>query len=232
MNEMKENLNKKGPLTISNPGPFGSIKGFGPVSATTHFTADSLKVYGPFGSSGDVSVIEADIKGPMEIEGSGTFDIIKIYGPVEIHDNLQINDKGTFNGPINVKSITGTTETIIRINGVLETDEVANIRTLHVVGVATAESISTDDEIVINLKREITKIQMIKSTNVEIGRETKVGGHESRFFGRFMKSKGFAEIDEIHATGIVELDNVKVNKVYAKEVFAGENVEIGEFIET
>lgn len=230
MDNDKKNLRKLGPLVITDSGPYGTIRGLGPVKAkVSDLTADHIKVDGPLFLN-NVTAIKLSVNGPSKFK-IANFGTIKVNGPISAQE-MVIDDKGSFNGPVSIPLIKGNTETIIKINGPLIADRVENIKSLAVVGKVVSDIISVEDELIINLKLNTTEIKRIEANNVEIGRLTK---NKVSFFGKILsrasKDAGTAIIDEIYARGVVELDNVQVRKITAKEVFAGENVEIGEFIE-
>ncbi|MHA2366670.1 MAG: hypothetical protein ACXAC7_22145 [Candidatus Hodarchaeales archaeon] len=249
----KENLKSFGPLRIKEEGDYGTVSAFGPCKATVPFSADVIKVQGPFVANDDVSADVIKVNGPAVIEGVANFDKLKFNGPGTIRGRLEVNEKASVNGPLTVdESITGTSETLVKINGPLKTthlsdadkvtingpvnvETIQNVKTLKIKGQTRADSIQVDEKVSIDLKINVSEIKSIKAKNVEIGQNlTSPGGKGflgKVFRGAFDRSTGTAVIDEIHATGTVELDNVTVNKIIAKEVFAGDNTEIGEFIE-
>ena len=245
----KKSFKKMGPAVITESGEYDSIKSMGPMSISAPaITANSLSAMGPATiQSSTVEVDEMKIQGPLTGSGSLKIANLKINGPVKFTGDIMLSDSGKINGPINLEgSLTGNSEVDLKINGPLgvdsvkdfngvkvngpvEADSLTNITTLKINGKVTTEEISVSEDLIISLNSGESVIGKITGNRIEIGQNT-----ENSFFGKFflkINNPGFATIDEIHSDGTVELDHVKVKKVVARELFAGDETEIGEYIE-
>ncbi|MHA1989857.1 MAG: hypothetical protein ACW981_03275 [Candidatus Hodarchaeales archaeon] len=256
--DVKRNLRGKfGPTELNESGEYGYIKSNGPFTANESFSVDDLKVNGPATANFDAKIENGKINGPASFNGNLVVNsFLKVNGPLDIDGNLDIfgdakvngpveadnvsssNKEGTIsiNGPIETSSITGLDKVLIR--GVLKTNLVDSVSSLKVSGRVKTETIKVK-ELKILLQNKRTVIDKIEAEFVEIGTEidddelyfSKVGVFD-RLIKRVMsREPGYAEIDEIRSTGVVELDHVKVNKVYARELLVGEETEVGEFID-
>jgi hypothetical protein len=256
--DVKRNLRGKfGPVELNEPGEYGSIKSNGPFTANESFSVDDLKVNGPTTANYDAKIENGRINGPASFNGNlivnsflrvngpldidGNLDIFgdtKVNGPLEADNLTSSNNEGTVscNGPVETSSVTGLEKVLIR--GVLKTNFVDSVSSLKVSGRVKTESIKVG-ELKILLHNKKTAIGKIEAESVEIGIEiddddlhinSKIGIFDRLIRRAISKEPGYAEIDEIRCSGTVELDHVKVNKVYAKELFVGEETEVGEFI--
>ena len=122
----------------------------------------------------------------------------------------------------------------IKVNGPTNGFSIKSVANLSIRGKTVLEEIEVSEKLTISLGKGETVIKTIKGGNVEIG----ILDEDNTFLGRLFKHGDFDDskvrvglIEEIHSDGVVELDNVKVKKVVAKELYAGENTEIGEFLE-
>lgn len=245
----RKSIKKMGPAVISESGEYDSIKAMGPMSISAPaITANSLTAMGPATiQDSTIEVDEMKIQGP--VTGSGSLSVAKlnINGPVKFEGNITLSEAGKVNGPISLGgSISGNTEVSFKVNGPLEAkivqefDKVkingpvksnlmTNISSLKINGKVEAEEISVSEELVISLNSGESVIEKITGGRIEIGQNM-----ENNFFGKFflkLNKPGTATINEIHSNGTVELDHVKVNKVVARELFAGDDTEIGEYVE-
>lgn len=246
----KKSIKKLGPAVISESGEYDSIKSMGPMTIEAPaVTANSLSAMGPATiEDSNLEIQEMKVQGPVTGSGSLTIGSLNINGPVKFSGDVVLSDAGKINGPIELEgSISGNTEVSLKINGPFVADSVkefdkvkingpveaqslTNITNLKINGKVTSDEISVSDELIISLNSGETKIGKITGGNrVEIGQRTGDGFFKNFFIK--LNKPGYAIIDEINSTGTVELDHVKVNKVIAKELFAGEETEIGEYIE-
>lgn len=247
---MAKSIKKMGPAVISESGEYDSIKSMGPMTVTAPaITANSLSAMGPATiKDSTIEAQEMKIQGPVSGSGTLTIEELKINGPVKFSGDVIVSDTCKINGPVTLDgNITGNTEVEIKINGPLEADNIKDAKITKINGPVHANSITNIDSLKINGKVEVDEIQvsdeLIISLNsgeshikkisaggrVEIGTDPK-----SNFFKNFflkLNKPGTAVIDEITSDGVVELDHVKVNKVIARELYAGEETEIGEYIE-
>lgn len=252
----KEEKNLSSPfgnLSITQAGAYGKISSNGRVDAQVPFSAQKIAINGRLEAQSDVNVKEGTINGNATIKGNLTIDTITINGRTDVQGRLVVEEHVQLNGGVFVTvGVLGTPKGKLSINGNIETPEVMQldnfslngrakikkieqVNSLHISGSAYTENIEIAKDIVFRLigKSEIGKI---KAQNVTIGQDIKDVNNRFELFGKefildIKKHDGFAEIDEIYATGIVELDHVKVNKVYAKELYIDDETEIGEFIE-
>ena len=245
--------NKFGPVSISESGNYDSIKSMGPLTINAPaVTAESIKAMGPASLKSTLEADKININGPGSGEGSIKVGTFKINGPFKYAGDISIKDAGKINGPCKVTgSFTGNSEVKFTINGPLEFQHMSdfnyikvngpttgfsikNVGTLGINGKVQLEEIEVSEQVTINLGKGETVIKSIKGGNIEIG----ILEDTNSFFGRLFKNVVSEDskvrvgiIESIESNGVVELDNVKVKKVIAKELFAGENTEIGEFIE-
>lgn len=248
----ERNLKSNSRLVVKEGGDYHTVRSNGPMTAKVAFTAQNLRANGPFSAADSVSAGEANFNGPAKIKGSASFGKVKFNGPAKIQGDLTIAEAVKVNGPLVLTGgLTATPEVdfkingpykgmflteagYVKVNGPVNCGTVTNLRGLTVNGPVVADTVEVAEKLTIELGTGDTEIGMVKATDVEVG--FNLSGNENRgilgSFFRLVKSEpGFGVIDEIHATGVVELDNVKVGKVVARELYAGENTEIGEFVE-
>lgn len=243
---------KNGKLIIEKTGHYGNIIASGKLIADTSFSANILRVNGKMSASSDIEAKEVSIIGKAEINGDFIADHVNIEGKIEVNNKFIVHSSARVTGKVEIsESLSGDSEATefnltgklespsitnfnsISIIGAVETENIKQVKNLKINGEINAEDVSVS-EITINLSGE-SQISKLYADKVEIGRNiNNIGRKNVSVFGfnfNFKSNSGFIEIDEIHCTGIVELDHVNVNKVYAKELYAGEETEIGEFIE-
>ena len=246
---MAKSIKKVGPAVISESGEFDSIISMGPLTVNAPaITATTISALGPaILHDSAVEAQEMKVQGPVSGSGTLTVENLKINGPMKFSGDVTISETLKINGPINLEgSITGNTEVEIKVNGPLDSENIkeakvvkingpvnsnsiTNIGSLKINGKVEVEEIQVSEELVISLNSGESKIGKISGGRVEIGVDPK-----SDFFKNFFKKfnkPGTAVIDEIKSDGVVELDHVKVNKVIARELYAGEETEIGEYNE-
>ena len=256
--ENKRNLRGKfGPAILTEPGDYGTITANGPFTAQESFTVESLKVNGPVMVSHDAVIENGKVNGPATFRNNVTIkDTLKINGPLTIDGEFLILDRVKVNGPLKCENnISGKDTGKITVNGPLSSEKVSNLEQVYVRGPLKANQVDQVEKLKVSGRLEVPTIKAndirillsgntsiigsIEADQVEIGTEL-----DDEFFVRSksliigklikkftQKEPGYAEIDEIRTTGIVEIDHVKVKKVYAKELFVGEETEVGEFIE-
>lgn len=246
---MAKSIKKLGPAQISESGEYDEIKAMGPLLINAPaITATSVKAMGP--AQIEDSTIETEslkVQGPINGSGKLVASEFNINGPIKFSGDIEISDVCKINGPVQLDGeITGNTEAELKINGPLELDNLkefraakingpvkaeslTNIANLKINGKVTAKEILVSEELVISLNSGETTIDKVTGGRIEIGQDTKSGFFKN-FFTKLNKP-GTAVIDEIVSDGTVELDHVKVKKVTARELFAGEETEIGEYIE-
>ena len=242
---MAKSIKKLGPAVISESGEYDSIKSMGPLTVNAPaITANSISAMGP------AQLVEAEemkVQGPISGSGKLAISNLNINGPVKFSGDVTLSDSCKINGPVNLEgSITGNTEVTMKINGPLtadfikefsnvkingpvETDSLTDIANLKINGKVQTNEISVSEGLVISLNSGESVIGKITGGRIEIGQDTK-----NNFFKNFfvkLNKPGYAVIDEINSDGVVELDHVKVKKVVARELFAGEETEIGEYVE-
>ncbi|MHA2366671.1 MAG: hypothetical protein ACXAC7_22150 [Candidatus Hodarchaeales archaeon] len=217
----KKNISRPfGGINITESGDYGKISTNGSIKANVPFSVERLSVNGSVHSSDEVSVEKLSINGKTIVGALNIQEKATFNGKVKTNRvSANKEAKLVFNGKIITPEFSGG-ETI-KINGHTEIDSISDAQNLKINGRVISESIEVK-ELVIDIKNSESKIGLIKADNVEIGVDLNRD---------YTRHKGFAEINEIQATGKVEIDHCKVNKVIAKELFAGEAVEIGEFIE-
>ena len=246
---MAKSIKKLGPAVINESGEYDTIKSMGPLSVTAPaITAKSINAMGPAQLiDATIEAEEMKIQGPISGSGKLTIANLKVNGPIKFSGDLLLSDSCKINGPVDLEgSMTGNTEVTMKINGPLntdfikefsnvkingpvETDSLTNINNLKINGKVQTNEISVSEELIISLNSGESVIGKITGGRVEIGQDTK-----NSFFKNFftkLKKPGYAVIDEINSDGTVELDHVKVKKVVARELFAGEETEIGEYVE-
>jgi hypothetical protein len=231
-----ESIKSMGPLTIKAPDVKAeSIKSMGPAVLKSELKAEKISIHGPCSGEGSISVGEFKINGPFKFAGDISIEGIgKINGPCNVAGSFSGNNETllSINGPLNFESITGFNK--VKINGPTTGFSINDVELLFINGKTIVEEINVSGKATISLGRGETVIKNVIGGDIEIG----VLNDNNSFFGRLFKGNEnkpdvcVAIIDEIHSDGIVELDNVKVKKVVAKELYAGENTEIGEFVET
>ncbi len=246
---MANSINKIGPAVISESGEYDSIKSMGPMTINAPaITANSIKAMGPANIVN--STIEAEsikIEGPVTGSGKLTIGDFKVNGPIKFTGDVVISDNCKINGPMNLEgNLSGNSEVDLKINGPLDTqgikdfkntkingpvqaDSLTDITTLKINGKVRTNEISVSEELVISLNSGESEIGKITGGHIEIGQDTKEGFFKNFFIK--LNKPGTAIIDEIVSDGTVELDHVKVKKVTARELFAGDDTEIGEYIE-
>lgn len=242
-----------GKLSITQSGAYGKISSNGKVEATVPFSAQTIAINGRLDADADVTVASGRINGSANIKGNLTITTISINGRTDIDGRLVIEEYGKLNGKTIVNAgILGVPKSKLSINGDVETPEILQIEdlsfngrinvkkieqvdNLYLNGNIFTESMDINNNLIIKLidKSEIGKI---KANNVTIGRNISNLDSKIELFGKefhlnINQDNGFAIINEIYATGTVELDHVKVDKVYAKELYIDEATEVGEFIE-
>lgn len=247
-----KSMKKFGPVSITETGEYSSIKSMGPLTIKVpdeEVKAESVKSLGPAVLKTHLNVEKISVNGPCTGEGTIMANIMKVNGPVKYSGNINVSEVGKINGPCVVSgSIIGKEKAILTINGPLEFSSITDFLTLKINGPTTGLAITNAGVVKIRGKVVLDKIQVRDNLTISLGKgETVIksitGGdveigileEHSGFFGKMFKERAneprIAFIEEIHSTGKVELDNVKVKKVTAKELYAGENTEIGEFIE-
>ena len=255
--ETKRNLRGKfGPTTLSDSGDYGSITSNGPFTANESFTVDILKINGPASVFHDAVIENGKINGPAVFRSDVTVNnSLKVNGPLKIDGKLLIVDRVRVNGPVtSTNSIFGKENGKITVNGPLSAEKIANLEQVFIRGLLVAEQVDEVEKLKVNGRVEVSTIKAgdvrilltgktsiigtIEANQVEIGTELddeffiRSNGIIGKVVKRFaLNDPGYAEIDEIRSAGTVEIDHVKVNKVYAKELFVGEDTEVGEFIE-
>ena len=246
---MAKSIKKLGPAIVSESGEYDSIKSMGPMTISapavtarkvsamgpavindTTLEVEELKIHGPFTGSGKLTVATFNVNGPIKLTGDiDISDTCKINGPLVLNGSLSGNTEVEvkINGPVEADRLQDFKR--VKINGPVKTESLTNIDTLKINGKVTADEISVSEELIISLNSGETNIKKITGGRIEIGQDTKEGFFKNFFIK--MNKPGFAVIDTIVSDGTVELDHVKVNKVTARELFAGEETEIGEYIE-
>lgn len=246
---MAKSIKKMGPAVISDSGEYETIKAMGPLTVNAPaITVNSLSAMGP--ASFHDATIEAQamkVQGP--ISGSGKLEIgdLHVNGPIKFSGEVVISEACKVNGPVNLNGpISGNTEVDLKINGPFSADSVkefmnvkingpveaeslTNINVLKINGKVNSNEIQVSEELIISLNSGESTIGKVTGGRIEIGQDTKQGFFNN-FFSKLNKP-GNAVIDEIISDGTVELDHVKVKKVTARELFAGDETEIGEYIE-
>ena len=246
---MAKSIKKLGPAIVSESGEYDSIKSMGPMTISAPaVTARSVSAMGPAViSESNLEVEQMKIHGPFTGSGKLTVGTFNVNGPIKLTGDIDVSDTCKINGPLVLNgSLSGNTEVEVKINGPVEadrlkdfkrvkingpvkTESLTNIDTLKINGKVTADEISVSEELIISLNSGETNIKKITGGRVEIGQDPKEGFFKNFFIK--MNKPGSAVIDEIISDDTVELDHVKVNKVTARELFAGEETEIGEYIE-
>jgi cytoskeletal protein CcmA (bactofilin family) len=246
---MAKSIKKLGPAVISESGEYDSIKSMGPLTINAPaVTAESVNAMGPASINSTLDVQEMKINGPLTGSGKGTFGNLNVNGPVKFEGEFVFNESGKINGPIQLDgNLTGNSEAVLKINGPLEsisvtdfkkvkingpikTTKLTHIATLKINGKVETDEIEVSEELIISLKSGESIIKKVTGGRIEIGQKTESSNFFKNFFSK-MGKPGTAVIDEIYSNGTVELDNVSVKKVVARELFAGENTEIGEYVE-
>ena len=246
---MSKSIKKMGPAVISDSGEYDTIKAMGPLTVNAPaITVNSISAMGP-ASFQDVTVEAQNMKIQGPISGSGKLEVgeLHVNGPIKFSGDLILSEVGKINGPLNLKgSITGNSEVDFKVNGPLNADQLnefknvkingpveaeslTNINVLKINGKVNAREIQVSEELIISLNSGESTIGKVTGGHIEIGQDTKEGFFKN-FFSKLNKP-GNAVIDEIISDGTVELDHVKVKKVTARELFAGDETEIGEYIE-
>lgn len=246
---MAKSIKKTGPAVVTESGEYDSIKSIGPLTVNAPaITASSIKAMGPatFHESA-VEVQEMTIQGPFTGSGNLTVENLHVNGPIKYKGDVTISESGKINGPITLEgSMTGNTEVELKINGPLEAEHIkeaktvkingqvetislVNIGSLKINGKVEVDEIQVSEELTISLNSGESHIKKVSGGRIEIGLNTKTDFFNN-FFSKLNKP-GTAIIDEINSNGVVELDHVKVKKVIARELYAGEETEIGEYIE-
>lgn len=214
-------------VVITEKDSYGRIKANGPFLSEVTFDFEELKVNGSAKIEEDASGADIKINGKCTVEARLTVERLKINGTFN-GTELEIFDYGKINGKTSAERIVGPGD--LKINGKCFCDSITNIGSLKINGGGEVEHIEAK-EIVINIGSDSSfgKIKAEGHIYIGHGEEHHLG---QRFFRKLISEhKGIAEIEEIQTRGIVELDHCKVEKVYAKELFIGEECEIGEFIE-
>ncbi|HKZ42244.1 MAG TPA: hypothetical protein VJ044_14875 [Candidatus Hodarchaeales archaeon] len=248
-------LNESGDYgTITSHGPFVAsadftvevikVNGPGKLGGSVKIL-ESGKFNGPLVVDGDFTGNFVKVNGPMKIGGIIAIEEqLKVNGPSsgEVLTG-ESNAEATFNGPVVFGAISSISKIIV--HGPIQAKKISDVSTARLEGRVEVEAIEDVDSLKISLtddKSGITRIGTISAGEIEIGRDLDdpdfhgIHGFEFRLFkGAFKKritrDEGYAEIAEIRAKGKVELDHVKVDRVFAKELFVGEETEVGEFIE-
>lgn len=241
-----KSLKKFGPVSVSESGQYDVIKSIGPLTISAPaVTANVIKSQGPAVIQSTLEVEDFSINGPAT--GSGKIKVVnfKVNGPLKFQGDIDISHQGKLNGPCNLDgSFSGNSEvefkingpctfktmtdfSYVKINGPTSGIRIKGINILYINGKTIVEEIQVEEKLTINLGRGESVIKTITGSNIEIGQLNE--SFTSKFFSR--GEQGIAVIEEINSNGIVELDNVRVKKIIAKELYAGENTEIGEFVE-
>ncbi len=246
---MAKSIKKLGPAVINESGEYDTIKSMGPLTVSAPaITASSVKAMGPAQiSDSTIEAEELNVQGPVTGSGKLAIGNLKVNGPIKFAGDIELSDSGRINGPVNLDgSISGNTETDlkingpfnsqsvrefknVKINGPVEADFLKNIANLKINGKVSTDEISVSEELVISLNSGESVIGKISGGRIEIGVDPKQSFFKN-FFTKLNKP-GYAVIDEIVSDGTVELDHVQVKKVTARELFAGDETEIGEYIE-
>jgi cytoskeletal protein CcmA (bactofilin family) len=219
-----------GPLTIMAPAvTVNSVKAMGPAHIESTIEVNDLNINGPVTGSGKIIGSHVRINGPIKFSGDIEIDTTgKINGPTNIDGQFIGKEDVDFkiNGPLNIQSMHDFGK--VKINGPTSALKLTNFRQLEINGKTVADEIQVTESLTISLGRGETVIKKITGGDIEIGQL-----HDN-FFNKIFSGKGspgVGIIDEIESNGKVELDNVKVKKVIARELYAGENTEIGEYVE-
>lgn len=246
---MSKSINKMGPAVVSESGEYETVKAMGPLTINapaitannikamgpanfvdSTVEAENMKIQGPISGSGKLTIGDFHVNGPIKFSGEVIInEICKINGPVNLQGNFSGNSEVDvkINGPLNIQDIKDFKN--VKINGPVQADSLTNITTLKINGKVQAEEISVSEGLVISLNSGESVIGKITGGRIEIGQDTKEGFFKNFFIK--LNKPGTAVIDEIISDGTVELDHVNVKKVTARELFAGDDTEIGEYIE-
>lgn len=240
----KRSIKSMKSVKIDEEGDYGSISAMGSITGVVPFTADEIKANGTLRIIRVAEIQECRVNGSFKAEEQVTLGTATINGSTKAV-SLTVGSKARFNGSTTIeRSVEGSEDTSLVFNGSLTSPVIRNVGNLTVNGKSRvarfenlgsltgngsveAELIEVRGKVTLEVGSSESTIGLIQAADVEVGHN--LNGTRTSMFGR--SPPGQASIDEIRATGKVELDHVRVKKVVARELFVGEDTEVGEFVE-
>lgn len=241
----KTNLTKTlGGIKITDEQDYGTIATTGGVKATVSFAVDTISVNGSLKCERDATLRSGSVNGAAKVVGNlelgktvinGGLNTAFLHvtnsaivnGSCEVQGGIQLDPEAKLNVNGKVKTSTITGGKLLRLVGLLDIQEISEVTDLDIIGVLEGRTLSASGNITFDVRKQESSLVTIRATNVEVGYD--LSDQEVEVFKR--DQAGHLVVEEIHATGKVELDHCTVAKVYAKELYAGDDVSIGEFIE-
>jgi hypothetical protein len=249
-------------IEISEQAEYGKIVLKGELHANAPFSAEYIDIAGGINALHFAKLVKGSVNGPINIKGELKTSVLTTNGPTDVYGMIIAENELTCNAPLmtetGIQGLLHTHDALLTFNDDVETPEISfadklivngrlkaeivnQIRHLKIRGSAFVDNINCLEDIIIDLLAP-SKIGKIKGGDIEIGKDlknSKLREYRQPYFKNDADKykpdsddQFLAQIGDIHSAGVVELDHVKVNNVYAYELYIGENVEIvGEFMQ-